>query len=153
LRVGSEDLLGLWPAFPAGTTRHAPKTLMEEEGKFRPRTTFVWFSAIAPILVIGTDPVVWMLTGSSHLNTPFLPFLIPGEALCDEQPLALIDLAGKAHDKASVIYLWRYDEISHHSVCELYLDGAYKIFDPVYGYLFYHGDKIATFYVSNQEKL
>jgi len=81
----------------------------------------------------------------SILNTPFLSFLIPGEALCDEQALTLMDLAGKAHIKASVIYLRGWDKISHHSVCELYLDGAFRIFDPDYGYLFYHGGKIATF--------
>jgi tetratricopeptide (TPR) repeat protein len=203
IRVSLKEVLRLRPVFPAGTTRHAPKTLTggEQKNKFILRRAFLWFSAIALILVAGTNPIVWMLPGSSHfkgkiiealveealttrltsgaksdtdkalalfqfvdthifhyqrparsiLNTSFLPFLIPGEAWCDEQALALMDLAGKAHIKASVVYLRGFDKISHHSVCELYLDGAFRIFDPDYGYLFYHGEKIATFYDIQQK--
>ena len=195
--IDPKEVLGLTPEFPAGATRHSPKTRTDEEknGKYKFRRVIVWFSVIAVILVAGTNPIAWMLAGSSHLrgkiiedlveealttrligraksetdkalalfhfvdthifhyqrpagsilNTSFLPYLLPGEAFCDEQALALMDLAGKAHIKARVIYLRGYDKISHHSVCELYLDGAFRIFDPDFGYLFYHGDKIATF--------
>jgi hypothetical protein len=107
--------------------------------------------ALALFLFVDTHIFHYQRPVRSILNTPFLPFLIPGEALCDEQSLALMDLAGKAHIKASVIYLRGYDKISHHSVCELYLNGAFRIFDPDYGYLFYHGGNIATFYDIQQE--
>lgn len=179
------------------TARHAPKAPKHPDKKdmVTLRKALITFSLILLILITGTSPVVWMLTGStrfrekiiedlveealttrvihgaqsetdkglalfqfvdnhiSHhkrppgsiLSTPFLPYLLPGEALCDEQALALMDLATKAHIRASVIYLRGYDRISHHRVCQLYLDGAFRIFDPDYGYVFYRGDKIATF--------
>jgi tetratricopeptide (TPR) repeat protein len=80
------------------------------------------------------------------INTGFLKYLIKGTAHCDQQVRTLIDLAKKADLKARLLFLRGYDSISHHSVCEIYLDGKFRVFDSDYGYVFRnHHNEIATF--------
>lgn len=107
--------------------------------------------ALALFEFVDTHIFHYQRLPKSMLNTSFLPYFIPGEAFCDEQALALMDLSDKVNITASVIYLRGWDEISHHSVCGMYLEGAFRIFDPDYGYIFYDGDKIATFHDIQQK--
>lgn len=72
--------------------------------------------------------------------------LIRGIGRCDQQSNTLITLARKVSIKGRLIFLRGYDKVSHHSVSELYVDGKYRIFDPLYGYIFFtDGQNIATF--------
>ena len=72
--------------------------------------------------------------------------LIRGIGWCDQQANTLITLARKARINGHLIFLRGYDRISHHSVCELFIDGKYCIFDPYFGFVFFTPEKnIATF--------
>ncbi|NQT06182.1 MAG: hypothetical protein HQ575_01430 [Candidatus Omnitrophica bacterium] len=72
--------------------------------------------------------------------------ILRGSAYCDQQANTLLWLARKAGIKGRLIFLRGYDEASHHSVCDLYIDGKYRIFDPYYAIIFYDNDgAIATF--------
>lgn len=72
--------------------------------------------------------------------------LVRGIGRCDQQSNTLITLARKANIKGRLIFLRGYEKISHHSVNDLYIDGKFRIFDPLYGYLFITEDNnIATF--------
>ena len=79
------------------------------------------------------------------IDVHFLKHLIRGTGYCDEQALTLMDLARKVSIRARVLYLRGYDSVSHHSVCDLYIDGKFRIFDLNYGYLFISEGEIATF--------
>jgi len=62
--------------------------------------------------------------------------LILGIVGCDGMANTLIRLARKAGIKGRLIFLRGYDSSSHHSVCDLYVDGEFKIFDPTFGAVF-----------------
>lgn len=76
----------------------------------------------------------------------FLRLLIRGTGYCDELAHLLIKLAKRADIRGRVIYLKGYDEVSHHTVCDLYIDGKFRIFDPDFGYIFTSNNEVATFY-------
>jgi len=40
------------------------------------RRAFLWFSAIALILIACTNPIVWMLAGSSHFREKIIETLV-----------------------------------------------------------------------------
>ncbi len=72
--------------------------------------------------------------------------LLRGIGWCDQQANTFITLARKVNIKGRLIFLRGYDMISHHSVCDLYLEEEYRIFDPYLGVTFLNEEgKIATF--------
>jgi tetratricopeptide (TPR) repeat protein len=79
------------------------------------------------------------------IDVNFLTYLLAGTGDCNHQAHTLMNLAQKANIRARVLFLRGYDKVSHHSVCELQLDGTFRIFDPDYGYVFYINGEIATF--------
>lgn len=89
-----------------------------------------------------------------HLYTPMqsgpsdvdqLHHLIRNIAWCDSQAGTLVALARKNGLKGGWVGLRGYDEISHHSVAVLYIDGKHRMFDPMMGYLYLdQDDNIAT---------
>jgi len=38
-----------------------------------------------------------------------------------------------------------YESVSHHTVCDIYIDSKYRIFDPDFGFVFYIQRQIAAF--------
>lgn len=90
----------------------------------------------------------------THLNKPDkvvidkhpLNDLIRGIGWCGQQANTLITLARKAHIKGRLLFLKGYEKVQQHSVCDLYINGKYRIFDPYYGFIFLtdEGD-IATY--------
>lgn len=82
----------------------------------------------------------------SPFHVDLLKPLIRGTGYCDEQAGTLIALAAKEKIKGRLLYLRGYDSVSHHTVCDLYIDGKFRIFDPDYGYIFFSDKEIATFF-------
>lgn len=89
---------------------------------------------------------------ATHLSRPTdivdvhpLNDLIRGVGWCDQQANTLITLARKCGIKGHLIFLRGYDMISHHSVCDLHINGEWRIFDPFYDLIFHKGNEIATF--------
>ena len=78
------------------------------------------------------------------IDTDFLKYLIKGTGYCDQQAHTLMDLAKKADLKARGLFLRGYDSISHHTVCELCLDGKFRIFDTDFGYIFMQNQNLNT---------
>jgi tetratricopeptide (TPR) repeat protein len=75
-----------------------------------------------------------------------LKLLIRGTGYCNDLAGLLIRLAKNADIKGRVLHLRGYDDVSHHTVCDLYIDGKFRVFDPDFGYIFYSNGNIATFY-------
>jgi len=74
-----------------------------------------------------------------------LHHLIRNVAWCDSQAGTLVALARKIGLKGGWVGLRGFDEISGHSVAVLYIDGKYRMFDPMMGYLYLdQDDNIAT---------
>jgi len=72
--------------------------------------------------------------------------LIRNVGVCDQVANTLITLARKAHIKGRLIFLRGYQESSRHSVCDLYIDGEFRVFDPTFEMVFIkRGGDIATF--------
>lgn len=67
----------------------------------------------------------------SQTNFPF-QILIEGIAYCDQHANVLLSLVEKGGIQGNLIFLRGFDSISHHSVCEIYFDGGYKMFDPIF---------------------
>ena len=61
------------------------------------------------------------------IDVDFLKHLITGTGYCDQQAHTLMDLAKKVNIKARVLFLRGYDKVSHHTVCDLNLDGKFRI--------------------------
>ncbi|MBL7068277.1 MAG: transglutaminase domain-containing protein [Candidatus Omnitrophica bacterium] len=74
--------------------------------------------------------------GSRVIDKHPLNDLIRGMGSCDQMANTLITLARKANIKGRLIFLYGYDSVSHHSVCDLYIDGRFRIFDPFIGSVF-----------------
>jgi hypothetical protein len=68
-------------------------------------------------------------------KSPF-DVIIESIGSCDQQANVLITLAGIGGIKGNLIFLYGYDSISHHSVCELQINNEYRMFDPFYNQLF-----------------
>ena len=89
-----------------------------------------------------------------HLFTPprgkpagesILEVLVRNVAWCSRQSDILAMLARCLWIDGGYVTLFGYDEVSHHTVCGLELDGALRMFDPQNGYVFYTRDgDIAT---------
>lgn len=89
---------------------------------------------------------IFKVTGVYAVNEFPLNDIVRGTAYCDQQANSLLWLARKAGIKGRLIFLRGYDSVSHHSVCDLYIDGRYRIFDPYYDFVFFNDEgKIATF--------
>jgi len=84
--------------------------------------------------------------GSPVIDKHPLNDLVRGMGACDQMANTLITLARKGGIKGRLIFLYGYDSVSHHSVCDLYIDGKFRIFDPFIGSVFVdkEGD-MATF--------
>jgi tetratricopeptide (TPR) repeat protein len=85
-------------------------------------------------------------TNSYPIQDRYLKLLIRGTGSCSELAHLLIKLAKNADIRGRLLRLRGYDSVSHHSVCDLYIDGEFRVFDPDFGYIFASNDKIATFY-------
>ena len=84
--------------------------------------------------------------GAESVDKHPLNDLIRGIGWCDQQANTLITLARKAGIKGRLIFLRGYAMNSQHSVCDLYIDGKYRIFDPEQGVFFLNEEgEIATF--------
>ena len=59
-----------------------------------------------------------------------------GIGFCDQQANLLITLAGIGGIKGNLVFLYGYDSVSHHSVCELELNDKFRMFDPFYKMFF-----------------
>ena len=59
--------------------------------------------------------------------------LVSKQGYCDEQCNTLLTLVNTINHKGRLIFLYGKDSISHHSVCEVEIDGHYCMFDPFYG--------------------
>lgn len=64
-------------------------------------------------------------------DNPF-NIIIEGTGYCDQQANVLITLASVGGIKGNLLFLYGYDSVSHHSVCELKINGKYRMFDPFY---------------------
>jgi len=51
---------------------------------------------------------------------------------CDQQSNVIITISGIGGIKGNLQFLYCNDSISHHSVCELFINGKYILFDPYY---------------------
>jgi len=72
--------------------------------------------------------------------------LIRGYGYCDHQANVVVVLARHVGIRGRVLHLRGYDSQSHHSVCELYIGGKYRVLDPMTGYIFFTpSGEIATF--------
>lgn len=72
--------------------------------------------------------------------------LVRGLGECDQLANVLITLARKTHIRGRLIFLRGNKESSQHSVCDLYIDGEFRIFDPTFNIVFINKeDEIATF--------
>ena len=89
-----------------------------------------------------------------HLYTPpsskpagksILDVLVRNIAWCDQQSDTLAVLARRFFVNGGWVALYGYDNVSHHSVCVLDIEGKYRMFDPMNGYIFLTEDNdIAT---------
>jgi hypothetical protein len=61
-----------------------------------------------------------------------LEVIAEGHGWCDQQANVMITLAGLGGIDGNLLFLYGYDSISHHSVCELEVDGRFLLFDPFY---------------------
>ncbi len=68
-------------------------------------------------------------------GNPF-DIILDGVGSCDQQANVLLTLAGISGIKGNLLFLYGYDSVSHHSVCELQLNDKYKMLDPFYNQLF-----------------
>jgi len=72
--------------------------------------------------------------------------MLRGVGACDQIANTLITLARKAGIKGRLIFLRGYQESSKHSVCDLYINGKFRIFDPTFDLVFLDNKGgIATF--------
>lgn len=74
--------------------------------------------------------------GSKIKNGSPLDVLIEGTGYCDQQSDLLITLAGVGNIQGKLVFLFGYDSISHHAVCEILIDGKYRMFDSFYNLIF-----------------
>ena len=68
-------------------------------------------------------------------DNPF-DIIIDGVGYCDQQANILITLACVGGIKGNLVFLYGFDSVSHHSVCELKINGKYRMFDPFYKLFF-----------------
>lgn len=61
-----------------------------------------------------------------------MEIIADGYGWCDQQANVMITLAGLGGINGDLLFLFGYDSLSHHSVCELEVDGKYRLFDPFY---------------------
>jgi hypothetical protein len=61
-----------------------------------------------------------------------LEVIADGHGWCDQQANVMITLAGMGGIEGNLLFLYGYDSISHHSVCELEVNGKFLLFDPFY---------------------
>jgi hypothetical protein len=61
-----------------------------------------------------------------------LEVIADGHGWCDQQANVMITLAGLGGIDGNLLFLFGYDSISHHSVCELEVEGKHLLFDPFY---------------------
>jgi tetratricopeptide (TPR) repeat protein len=85
-------------------------------------------------------------TISYPIQDRYLQLLIRGTGFCDELAHLLIKLAKNADIRGRLLHLRGYDSVSHHTVCDLYIDGEFRVFDPDFGYIFTSNGNIASFY-------
>ena len=73
--------------------------------------------------------------------------MIRGIGWCDQQSNTLITLARKQGMLGQLIFLRGYTPVSTHSVCAIFLDGKFRIFDPYFNAVYRHKEtqEIATF--------
>ncbi len=64
-------------------------------------------------------------------SSPF-DIIIDSVGFCDQQANLMMTIAGIGGIKGNLIFLNGFDCISHHAVCELKIDGKYRMFDPFY---------------------
>ena len=55
-----------------------------------------------------------------------------GHGWCDQQAHAMITLASLGDIPGNLLFLYGYDSISHHAVCELEVGGTMLLYDPYY---------------------
>ncbi len=89
-----------------------------------------------------------------HMHTPMrsrpsdvnqLHHLVRNVAWCDSQAGTLVALAKKINLKGGWVSLHGYFEKSHHTTSVIYIDGKYRMLDPIFGYVFMTKDNdIAT---------
>ena len=86
------------------------------------------------------------LPGFEVIDKHPLSDLFRGFGVCDQVANTLITLARKAHIKGRLIFLRGHKLSSQHSVCDLYIDGKFRIFDPTFDLVFINNEKeMATF--------
>jgi len=74
-----------------------------------------------------------------------LHHLVRNVAWCDSQAGTLVALAKKINLKGGWVSLHGYFERSHHTTSVIYIDGKYRMLDPIFGYVFMTKDNdIAT---------
>ena len=72
--------------------------------------------------------------------------LLRGLGECDQIANTLITLARKARIKGRLIFLRGHRDSSRHSLCDLHVEGDFRIFDPTFNWVFLNKDnKIANF--------
>lgn len=90
--------------------------------------------------------VVTNQSGYKIIDKHPLNDLIRNVGVCDQVANTLVTLARKAHIKGRLIFLRGYQASSQHSLCDLYIDGEFRIFDPTFDMIFINeSGKIATF--------
>lgn len=82
---------------------------------------------------------------SKPAGKSILEVLTRNIAWCDQQSDIMAVLSRRFWVGGGYVTLYGYDHISHHTVCVLKLDGKYRMFDPLHGYIFYtKNGEIAT---------
>ena len=59
-----------------------------------------------------------------------LGIIAHGHGWCDQQAHAMITLASLGDIPGNLLFLYGYDSISHHAVCEMEVDGRMLLYDP-----------------------
>lgn len=66
--------------------------------------------------------------------------LIYKYAFCDQQANVLMSLARFKNIDGRIVFLYGIDSVSHHSVCELKVEGKYRMFGAYFNQMFYNKD-------------
>lgn len=95
---------------------------------------------------VYTHVVINVQTYEEILDKHPLSDLKRGVGVCDQLANTLITLARKAHIKGRLIFLKGDSDSSRHSVCDLYINGEFRMFDPTFNFVYINNEKeIATF--------
>jgi Transglutaminase-like superfamily/Tetratricopeptide repeat len=73
--------------------------------------------------------------GAPVLNDAPLPMLTRGFGYCDQAVMVFVHLVGQTGSSARSIFLRRVNGESPHTVAEVWLDGGWRVFDVLYGFV------------------